>query len=84
MRTEYYKFISEHSLINGLKEIIWPYSSKLKVLQELSKRFSSKEINLALMAYKENYIDKNIVNMNTIKNVLIGLCNKEKQNDSSR
>ena len=68
-------------LINEL-----PYSRKLKILEKLLKKYNKNYIIVALEEYKRNYIYLDRVNIFTIENILIGICNilknREKNNVS--
>lgn len=77
MRKVYYDYLNQYNLLNYLDCIPeFSYSKKLEILKELKKEFSSKQINKALLIYKNKYIDINRIEILKLKGILKGLCKK--------
>ena len=74
-RIIYMQLLKMHKLPNVLGIIDeMPFSRKLKILKKLLLKFSNKEITIGLNEYKRNYIDVDRVNIFTIENILVGIC----------
>ena len=74
-RNDYNALILYESIPNvlGLIDEI-PYSKKLKIIEKLVKRYNRKKIIIALNEYRERYINLNRINIFTIENILISMC----------
>ena len=75
----YYKKLPN---VLGLVEEL-PYSRKLKIIEKLLRRYKKENIIVALEEYKNRYIDIDRVNIFTIENILIGLCEKRKKEENN-
>ncbi len=81
MRSDYYKFIQQHSISDILSEIdILSYSKKQDILEYLVSFFTSETINMALNQYKINYIDAKRIDVKRLHNILLYFCNQNKEN----
>jgi hypothetical protein len=81
MRKEYYEFIQ----IKGIADVFLfiidiPYSTKLRILKELSSRYPVEILNNALYKYKKSYIDSGRVEIFKLTNLLIYFCENIKKN----
>ena len=75
MRTEYFWIIEKHSIDDVLGELDnLPYSRKFQILQKLLLEFPRSVVNISLMKYKENYINKNRVDYIRMENMLKFYC----------
>lgn len=82
MRDKYFNFIKENKILDILSEIEeMSYSIKLRILEELSKKYNVQEINYALYYYNKRYIKENRIDLIKLKNTLKYLC-KEGKNAS--
>ena len=84
-RNDYNAILYYEKLPNvlGLVEEL-PYSRKLKIIEKLLRRYKKENIIVALEEYKNRYINIDRVNIFTIENILIGICevikNEEERN----
>ena len=83
-RNDYNAILYYEKLPNvlGLVEEL-PYSRKLKIIEKLLRRYKKENIIVALEEYKNRYIDIDRVNIFTIENILIGLCEKRKKEENN-
>lgn len=82
MRKEYYKLLNKNELLDILHNIDeLAYSKKYKIIEALVEKFDPSIINLALIKYQDSYMSINKYNLSFIKNTLIYLCKKEKENE---
>lgn len=82
MRKEYYKLLNNNQVLDILYTIDdMPYSKKYKILEAVLEKYSSEIVNSALINYRDNYMNKGKYNLNFLKNTLLYLCRKEKENE---
>jgi len=75
MKEQYEQLAREIPSVKVLDKLTdFPYSFRVKLLQELLKKFNSETVSVALFQYHEQYIQKNRVNYGRIKTVLKFLC----------
>jgi hypothetical protein len=77
MREKYFKFLQEHNLRDWLEELDdYPYSKKLKLLEDNFFRCSKNSLEMALYEYFNNYILLERVNYKIIDKIIKGLVDK--------
>ena len=83
-RNDYNALLHYEKLPNvlGLVEEL-PYSRKLKIIEKLLRKYKKENIIVALEEYKNRYINIDRVNIFTIENILIGLCEKRKKEENN-
>jgi len=79
MKEMYYQLIKNIGINDLLNYTDLSYSKKFEIIMRLHEHFTSEVINMALNEYHINYTGLNRHNNKKTTNILIGLCNKNKE-----